>query len=272
MPALRTETDEAKQTADLAATRKNFVAALVLHGILIGGLLSSAYLFHRHGESWGDKADVAGAVQATMVNSIPLPPRVQPKQDSVLASEQPSPAPPPPTPKAEPPPKPTDIPIVRKEEKKQPPKVAERPAPEPPKRPQPQQPQPDRATSGETAGLRVAMAAVENRAGTSSTNVTDSAFGQRYAYYVRQLTAKVASQWYTQTLDSGAPGHRVFISFRVNRDGTPSDITIAKPSGDATLDQSALRALQRIDTFAPLPDGYAGQYINVQYYFDPKGQ
>ena len=173
----------------------------------------------------------------------------------------------------EPPPKPTDIPVVRKEEKKQPPpKAAERPAPEPPKRPQPQPPQPDRATSGETAGLRVAMTAVENRAGTSSTNVTDSAFGQRYAYYVRQLTAKVASQWFTQTLDSGAPGHRVFISFRVNRDGTPSDITIAKPSGDSTLDQSALRALQRIDAFAPLPDGYAGQYINVQYYFDPKSQ
>ena len=256
--------------ADAAATKRTFGASLLLHGIVLGGLFGSAFLFHKNGEAWGDKADIAGAVQATMVNSIPLPPRVQPKQDSVLASEQPSPAPPPPAPKAEPPPKPTDIPIVKQIEKKPPPKIAERPTPEPPKRPQPQQPQPDRATSGETAGLRVAMAAVENRAGTSSTNVTDSAFGQRYAYYVRQLTAKVASQWYTQTLDSGAPGHRVFISFRVSRDGTVSDVTIAKPSGDATLDSSALRALQRIDAFAPLPDGYAGQYINVQYYFDPK--
>ena len=255
-----------------AATKKNLITSLVLHALVIGGVLSSAFLFHKHGDAWGDKADVAGAVQATMVNSIPLPPKVQPKEDSVLASESPSPVPPPPTPKAEPPPKPTDIPIVKPPEKKQPARLADKPSPEPPKRPQPQKPQPDHATSGETAGLRVAMTAVENRAGTSSTNVTDSAFGQRYAYYVRQLTQKVAQQWYTQTLDSGAPGHRVYISFRVARDGTPSDITVAKPSGDATLDSSALRALQRIDTFAPLPDGYGGSYITVQYYFDPKGQ
>ena len=115
------------------------------------------------------------------------------------------------------------------------------------------------------------MIAVENRAGTSSTNVSDSAFGQRYAYYVRALTQKVAQQWYTQTLDSGAPGHRVTISFRVERDGS-SQIVIAKPSGDSTLDASAVRALQRIDTFGPLPDTYSGSYINVQYYFEPKQQ
>ena len=259
-------------TREAAVTKKNFVASLLLHGIVIGGLLGSAFLFHKSGDSWGDKADVSGATQATMVNSIPLPPRVQPTVDNVLASESPSPVPPPPTPRSEPPPKPTDIPIVKPPEKKQPPpKIAEKPAPEAAKRP-PQPVPPDRAASGETAGLRVAMTAVENRAGTSSTNVTDSAFGQRYAYYVRQLTQKVAQQWFTQTLDSGAPGHRVYISFRIERDGTPSQITISKPSGDATLDASALRALQRIDTFAPLPDGYAGSYINVQYYFDPKVQ
>ena len=258
-------------TAKTQATRKTFAAALLLHALVIGGVLASAWIFHRTGEKWGDKTDVAGAVQATMVNSIPLPPRVQPKTDSVLASETPSPVPPPPTPKAEPPPKPTDIPIVVKQPKA-PPKAAEKPAPEPPKRPQPQPPQPDRAASGETAGLRVAMTAVENRAGTSSTSVSDSAFGQRYAYYVRALTQKVAQQWYTQTLDSGAPGHRVTISFRVERDGSPSQVVIAKASGDSTLDASAVRALQRIDTFGPLPDGYSGSYINVQYYFEPRPQ
>ena len=256
---------------EMKATRKNFIAALLLHALVIGGLLGSAFIFHKTGEKWGDKTDVAGAVQATMVNSIPLPPRVQPKTDNVLASETPSPVPPPPTPKAEPPPKPTDIPIVVKQTKPVQ-KPAEKPSPEPPKHPQPVPPQPDHAASGETAGLRVAMTAVENRAGTSSTSVTDSAFGQRYAYYVQALTKKVAQQWYTQTLDSGAPGHRVTISFRVERDGSPSQIVIAKPSGDNTLDASAVRALQRIDTFGPLPDTYSGQYINVQYYFEPKAQ
>ncbi len=259
------------KASSTAATRRNFVAALVLHTLVIGGLLGSAWIFHRSGDKWGDRADLAGAVQATMVNSIPLPPRVVPRTDNVLASETPSPVPPPPTPKAEPPPRPADIPVVVKQAKP-PQKLAERPSPEPPRYPQPAPPQLDRAASGETAGLRVAMTAVENRAGTSSTNVSDSAFGQRYAYYVRQLTQKVAQQWYTQTLDSGAPGHRVTISFRVERDGTPSQIVVAKPSGDSTLDASAVRALQRVDTFGPLPDTYAGSFINVQYYFEPKSQ
>ena len=262
-----------EQTRTDAATKKNFVLALLLHAGVIAGVLGGAFIFHDRGESWGDKQDVTGAVQATMVNSLPLPPKVQPKVDNVLASETPSEAPPPPTPKAEPPPKPTDIPIVVKQpDKKTPPKVAEKPAPEPPKRPQPTPPEPTKATTGESAGLKMAMTSVENKVGTSSTNVTDSAFGQRYAFYVQQLTRKVSQQWFTQTLDSGAPGRRVTISFRVDRDGTPSQIVIVKPSGDPTLDASALRALQRIDTFGPLPDTYNGSFINVQYYFEPKSQ
>jgi protein TonB len=189
----------------------------------------------------------------------------------VLASESPSPVPPPPTPKAVETPKPTDIPIVAKQPDKKTPK-AETPAPEPPKHPQPLAPQPDKAASGETAGLKVAMTAVETKMGTSTTNVADSSFGLRYAFYVRQLTQKVSQQWFTQTLDSAAVGHRVTLSFRVEHDGTPSHITIATPSGDAVLDSSAVRALQRIDTFGPLPDTYTGTFINVQYYFEPKAQ
>jgi protein TonB len=46
-------------------------------------------------------------------------------------------------------------------------------------------------------------------------------------------------------------------------------VQIAQPSGDATLDQTALSAVQHIDTFGPLPDAYTGSYINVTYYFDP---
>ena len=252
-----------------ATTGRDLLVSVLLHGLVLGGIGGAAVVFHRGGERWGDTSALAGAVQATMVNSIPLPPKVQPKEDSVLASESPSAAPPPPTPRAEPPPTPSDVLIAKKPEK-MPPRIAPAPAPEPPKHPQPVQNLPDRATSGESSGLRVAMTSVENRVGTSSTNVTDSAFGERYAFYVRQMTQKISQQWFTQTLDTGAPGHHVSITFRVDRDGSPSDIRIAAPSGDTTLDSSALRALQRIDTFGPLPDGYTGSYINVRYIFDPK--
>ena len=69
-------------------------------------------------------------------------------------------------------------------------------------------------------------------------------------------------------LDGQASGRRVYITFQIARDGTPSNIRIAQPSGDTTLDQTALNAVRHIDTFGPLPDAYQGSYVNVQYYFE----
>ena len=40
------------------------------------------------------------------------------------------------------------------------------------------------------------------------------------------------------------------------------------PSGDPTLDQTALNAVQHIETFGPLPDAYQGSYVSAQYYFE----
>jgi protein TonB len=113
------------------------------------------------------------------------------------------------------------------------------------------------------------MSSTQTHAGTISIGAQDAAFGSRFAYYVQQITQKVAQQWYTGMLDPQATGHRVYITFQVERDGTPTHIQIAQRSGDNTLDQTALSAVQHIDTFGPLPDGYAGNHINVTYYFDP---
>jgi protein TonB len=37
-----------------------------------------------------------------------------------------------------------------------------------------------------------------------------------------------------------------------------------------SLDQSAARALQRIDTFGPLPSDYSGNKVSVEFWFDYK--
>jgi len=113
------------------------------------------------------------------------------------------------------------------------------------------------------------MSSAQTRAGTVSVDVPDAGFGARFAYYVQQITQKVASQWNTSMLDPQAGGRRTYITFQVERDGTPTHIQIAQRSGDATLDQTALSAVQHIDTFGPLPDAYTGSHINVTYYFDP---
>ncbi len=201
-----------------------------------------------------------------MVNSLPLPPRQPTNADNVLASEAPSAAPPIAKEKTVPPPDPAALAIPDKPTK--PLKAAEKPTPAP-SHPQPVKPQPLKAQTGEASGLRIVMSSTQTRVGTISVGATDAAFGQRFAYYVAQIKQKVASQWYTTMLDPAAPGHRVYITFEVGRDGSPSNIRVQQPSGDSTLDQTALRAVQHIDTFGPLPDGYSGRYINVVYYFDP---
>jgi protein TonB len=202
-----------------------------------------------------------------MVNALPLPPKQPADPNNVLAADTTSPAPIAPAPKTVEAPRPTDIPVLTKAPK--PAKVAEKTTPTAPAHPQPVKVDPNKAQTGEATGLKIAMSSSKNNAGTTSVGVADSNFGARFGWYVDQIRQKVASQWYTNMLDSQATGHRVYITFQVEHDGSVSQIQIAQRSGDNTLDQTALNAVRHIDTFGPLPEQYTGSHINVTYYFDP---
>ena len=187
-------------------------------------------------------------------------------QNNVLATDAPSPAPI--TSKAHTVdvPRPDAIAIPAKSAK--PLKTADQATPPPPLHPQPGKVDPNKVQTGEATGSNLAMSTTPTRSGTFNIG-TDAAFGTRFAYYVQQITQKVASQWYTNMLDPQAAGHRVYITFQVERDGSLTHIVLAQRSGDPTLDLTALNAVRHIDTFGPLPDAYTGTHINVTYYFDP---
>ncbi len=251
--------------------RASLFGSLLLHGLLFAAVAAGSLAFRHHGQTWGQHDMAAGAIQATMVSSLPLPPRQKTLDTGVLTSEKPSPAPAPTKEKTEPPPSPKDIPIPKKETPK-PPKIAEKPQPEPVKRPQPVRPDPTKATSGETAGIRIPQATMQLKNGSASISVEDRAFGSRFAYYVNIVNRKVAQNWYTQEADPRASeGKRVTVVFDINRDGFPSNIRIEGPSGSPSLDQSARRAVQRVqdEGFGPLP---AGDHITVDYAFDYRQQ
>ena len=96
-------------------------------------------------------------------------------------------------------------------------------------------------------------------------------FGSRYAYYVRGVQQKVTENWLRYEVDprvTEAP--RVYVTFDIKRDGQPTNVQIEQSSGVPALDQSAVRALQRIDTFGPLPSDYAGSKVSVEFWFDFK--
>jgi periplasmic protein TonB len=96
-------------------------------------------------------------------------------------------------------------------------------------------------------------------------------FGTRYAWYVRVIQQKVSENWLKYEIDPRiTSAQRVYITFNVMRDGHPANVQIEQSSGVPSLDISAVRAVERIDTFGPLPSDYAGNKISVEYWFDYK--
>jgi periplasmic protein TonB len=96
-------------------------------------------------------------------------------------------------------------------------------------------------------------------------------FGTRFAWYVRVVQQKVSENWLKYEVDPGiTDARRVYLTFDIARDGHPGNVQIEQSSGVPSLDQSAVRALQRIDTFGPLPSDYSGGKVSVEFWFDYK--
>lgn len=94
-------------------------------------------------------------------------------------------------------------------------------------------------------------------------------FGSKYAWYVHVIQQKVSENWLKYEVDPRiSNAQRVYITFDVAHDGHPANVRIEQSSGVPSLDISAVRALQRIDTFGPLPPDYPGSKISVEYWFD----
>ncbi|MGB9286206.1 MAG: TonB family protein [Candidatus Sulfotelmatobacter sp.] len=96
-------------------------------------------------------------------------------------------------------------------------------------------------------------------------------FGTLYAYYVHIIQQKVSENWLKYEVDPAiTSANRVYISFDIARDGHPSNVQVEQSSGVPSLDQSARYAVQRIDTFGPLPQDYSGSKVSVEFWFDYK--
>jgi protein TonB len=234
--------------------------SLVLHGLLFGvflfyGILSGLL----HHNMWGNPGE-GGAIQVSLVsNAIPLPHEDQ--NQNVLMTETPRTAPAPPAPPAKEAVDETAIPISGKEVK---------PKPEPARKTQQHQPPPqqeNRAQFGEQSGSALPRATMaSNTASNGPVSITNGDFGSRFGWYVEVIKRKVGQNWNKFEVDSHtAKGAVSEIYFRVNRQGAPTNFKINKSSGSASLDQSCLRATQRVDTFGDLPRDSNDQWLDVTY-------
>jgi periplasmic protein TonB len=246
--------------------RSPLAQSLLLHALVAGALIGYGYVHSLfRGSDWGANAYQEGAIQATLVSTAALPlPQDHPPTENVLATETPSVAPALEEQKSEPVPLADATPVP---EKQPPPKPQPKQQPKTPPLHQPPPKPQNKAYYGEAAPPNVPRNSAMNNAANSPIAQVGGDFGSRFGWYVDVIKRKVAQDWYLQEVDPSTPaGATVFVQFTVSRDGSPGAVSIATASSSPTLNSSCLHAVQRVDTFGPLPAGYSESSLNVLYH------
>jgi len=249
---------------------RSYFGYSVLFHVLLAATALVATFVGRPGNNWGGPGGNLGAgTVVTLVKSAGIP---MPKEEVVTESkvveptktlhkEDPTPKPPEPKTNA------TDIQKFTKE-KQQPPsrksRILEDKTPthdnDVPGRGGP----PNLPTGvGTTPGPPSAGATVLGPGG--------SDFGARYPWYVDAVRNRVQQTWDQSTIKTDVRAARrahTVMTFRINANGSISNIRMSQTSGDWSMDNSAQRALQSIDAFRPLPNDYMGSYVDVTFDFD----
>jgi protein TonB len=233
-----------------------FAVVVTLYAVFINGI---------RGEGWGSGGG-GDAMGATLVSTIPLPAKPS-ETTNVLATEskglsksEPT------TPEKEP----EAIPIPDKNAKTKIKPEAVRTATQ--RKPEPEPPETNQIPYGDGGPVSgpYTMNAGSSKGGFGFTG-SGGDFGSQFSWYVGAVQRKVTENWLKYEVDPGvSQAKRVYLTFDIARDGHPSNVGIEQSSGVPSLDQSAVRALQRIDTFGPLPANYSGSKVSVEFWFDYK--
>jgi len=227
-------------------------------------LLYAVILPGGRGEGWGG-GGIGDAIGATLVSTVPLP--ANPVQtQNVLANESKGLSESLPREQEK---EPEAIPIAGKESRKKPKHLTSES-----KKPQPGPEEESNLVpfgeGGPVSGPYGAFSAAGAKGGFGFTGGGGD-FGTRYAWYVKVVQQKVSENWLKYEVDpSITEARRVYVDFDIARDGHPSNVQIEQSSGVPSLDISAVRAIQRIDTFGPLPSDYSGSKVSVEFWFDYK--
>lgn len=233
-------------------------------GITAVALIYSAFFSGGGGETWGSGGG-GDAIGATLVSAVPLPSNPSPAQN-VLANESKGVTQSQPKVQEK---APDAIELQGKNAKIKPKKKQETVTKQNTQaEPEPETNQVAFGEGGPVSGPYGTFSAAGAKGGFGISG-SGGDFGTRYAWYVRVIQQKVSDNWLKYEVDpSIRSAQRVYITFDVARDGHPSNVKVEQSSGVPSLDISAVRALQRIDTFGALPSDYSGNKISVEYWFD----
>ncbi len=244
--------------------------SIIMHVILFGLAGVNAYRMRR-GENWGGPG--GGAVTVNLVGSTPgipipepavvSPSRVVDESKGLYKTE------PPPEIKTPPP---DAIPITNFKLKPPPPHYVTRPS----KVLENRTPPPQNAVpygGGGTPSIPYTSFAMGAGNGTQAGLGFGAGgagdFGSQYSWYVQAVQRRISSNWLQSTIDpSVSVAPRVVVTFDILRDGTITNTQIERSSGNYSVDNSALRAIRDSSPLNPLPSGYSGSRVGVEFWFD----
>ena len=239
--------------------QRPLLLSLGFHALVGLAIFALGFVMERRGDDWGSNQGESMTVQLAAAVPIPHPE----ESANVVANESKGMT------ESVPQPKPVEtedgisIPgqVVKPAVKKTIPEATVRPRPIP---------TPETAVpygqGGPVSGPYGSFAAPHTNGGFSFQNAD---FGSRFSWYVQKVNRTVSDHWYQVEVDPRVSNaRRVYLTFDIDRSGAPSNVRVEQTSGVPSLDQSAMRALQRIDTFGPLPPEYTGSKVSVEFWFD----
>jgi protein TonB len=254
---MRTHTDILDQQESL---RGPFVGSVALHGAVAGLLVVSTLSFQSHREVWGGPTHAGDAVAVNAVKSIPLPSRsgrVNPVANDTESQVQQAPKPEPkkqvkvPDEKA--------IPIKTRAAQKQPKQQAQQ-------RYRPEPLRPNQVTAAEAPAARSPLF---QKPGGAVGLGQNSTLGSRFGAYADLVAQRVTEKWQNSAL-AGQTAPMAIVTFEILRDGSIRNAKVAQPSGNSTMDYSALRAVMDAAPFPPLPSEYDRNQASVELQFQLK--
>lgn len=248
--------------------KKYFFRSIFFHILLIAAAVGAAY-FDRPGARWGGVGGQLGGTKVNLVATAGIP---MPKEETVTESkavdptnslhkEEPKPKPAEPKTDAE------KIPKFNKEK------------PLPPSRKtrtlEYKDPVQDNDIPGQGGNPNLPTGYSQTPGPSASGDKVigqgGGDFGGRYPWYVDAVRNRIQQSWDQTTIEpSVRAAHRAktVMTFRISANGSISNIRMSQGSGNSSMDYSAMRALQGIDAFRPLPNDYMGSYVDVTFDFD----
>jgi len=122
--------------------------------------------------------------------------------------------------------------------------------------------------SGSGSGIKIGIGGGEG-SGEGAGSGFESEIGLSnfpFSYYIRQLSSRISNYW----IKSYSRTEELFttVFFKIYRNGRIGDLKVDGPSGNRILDRSVIRAITLAEPFAPLPQAYDYDYLEIRIIFE----